>query len=36
MGLPLALTPDDLKAGKVEVAVVAAPVDTSLGHRGAQ
>jgi len=36
MGLPLALTPEDLKAGKVDVAVVGAPVDTSLGHRGAQ
>jgi agmatinase len=36
MGLPLALTPDDLKADKVEVAIVGAPVDTSFGHRGAQ
>ncbi|HLH76156.1 MAG TPA: agmatinase family protein [Candidatus Binataceae bacterium] len=36
MGLPLALTPEDLKAGKVEVAIVGAPVDTSFGHRGAQ
>ena len=36
MGLPLALTPEDLKAGKVEVAIVGAPVDTSIGHRGAQ
>jgi agmatinase len=36
MGLPLALTPEDLKAGKVDVAIVGAPVDTSLGHRGAQ
>jgi agmatinase len=36
MGLPLALTPEDLKAGKVDVAIAGAPVDTSLGHRGAQ
>jgi len=36
MGLPLALTPEDLKAGQVEVAIVGAPVDTSVGHRGAQ
>ena len=36
MGLPLALTPEDLKAGKVEVAIVGAPIDMSLGHRGAQ
>ncbi len=35
-GLPLALTPEDIRAGKVEVAVVGAPVDTSLGHCGAQ
>lgn len=36
MDLPLALTAEDLRAGKVDVAIVGAPVDTSLGHRGAQ
>ena len=36
MGLPLCLTQEDLKAGKVDVAVVGAPIDVSTGHRGAQ
>lgn len=34
-GLPLCLNPDDLRAGRVDVAVVGAPVDMSSGHRGA-
>jgi agmatinase len=33
--LPLALTPEDLKAGKVDVAILGAPLDTSSGMRGA-
>ncbi|MGO9606073.1 MAG: agmatinase family protein [Candidatus Binataceae bacterium] len=36
MGLPLCLNQEDLKAGKVDVAVIGAPVDVSAGHRGAQ
>ena len=35
MSLPICLTPEDLVAGKVDVAVLGAPVDTSTGHRGA-
>ncbi|MFH8519080.1 agmatinase family protein [Streptomyces gelaticus] len=35
MGVPLALTQEDLRAGKVDVAVVGCPVDSSTGHRGA-
>lgn len=35
VGLPLALNPDDLKAGKVDAAIVGAPIDLSGGHRGA-
>jgi len=33
--LPVALTPEDLKAGGVDVAIVGAPLDTSSGMRGA-
>ena len=35
MGFPVALTPEDLKAGNVDVAVIGAPVDMGLGRRGA-
>jgi agmatinase len=35
MGVPLALTQEDLRAGEVDVAVVGCPVDVSSGHRGA-
>ncbi|MFF5208317.1 arginase family protein [Streptosporangium sp. NPDC000396] len=35
LGLPLCLTPEDLWAGGVEVAVVGAPVDMGIGRRGA-
>ncbi|MGI9643764.1 MAG: agmatinase family protein [Ilumatobacteraceae bacterium] len=35
MGLPIALNPDDLRAGDVDVAVVGAPCDTGSGRRGA-
>src|SRR5919106_6997392 len=34
-GLPIAITTDDLKAGKVEVAIIGAPVDMGVGFRGA-
>ncbi|MGE2724655.1 agmatinase family protein [Mycolicibacterium pulveris] len=34
-GLPLCLNQDDLRAGGVDVAVLGAPVDMSMGHRGA-
>lgn len=34
-GVPLCLNQQDLRAGKVDVAVLGAPVDMSLGHRGA-
>jgi agmatinase len=34
--LPIALTPEDLKAGKVEVAILGAYTDMSGGMRGAQ
>jgi formimidoylglutamase len=33
--LPVALTPEDLKAGKVDVAIIGAPIDMSAGMRGA-
>jgi agmatinase len=33
--LPVALTPEDLKAGKVDVAIIGAPMDMSFGMRGA-
>ena len=32
---PIALTPEDLRAGKVDVAIMGAPLDTSSGMRGA-
>jgi agmatinase len=32
---PIALTPEDLKAGKVDVAFVGAPLDMGSGYRGA-
>jgi agmatinase len=35
MGVPVCLTPEDLRAGNVDVAVVGAPVDSGIGHRGA-
>jgi agmatinase len=35
MGVPVCLTQDDLKAGKVDVAIMGAPVDMSSGQRGA-
>lgn len=34
-GLPVALNPEDLKAGKVEVAIMGAPLDTGSGMKGA-
>lgn len=34
-GLPVALTPEDLKAGDVDVAIVGAPLDMGSGYRGA-
>jgi formimidoylglutamase len=34
-GVPLCLNQEDLRAGKVDAAVVGAPIDMSLGHRGA-
>jgi agmatinase len=34
-GLPLAVTPEDLKAGNVEVALIGAPIDMGVGFRGA-
>src|SRR5258708_37976770 len=33
--LPVALTPEDLKAGKVDVAIVGAGLDMGSGFRGA-
>jgi agmatinase len=33
---PIALTPEDLKAGKVDVAIVGAPLDMGSGFRGAK
>ena len=35
MGFPVALTPEDLVAGNVDVAVIGAPVDMGGGRRGA-
>jgi agmatinase len=35
MGVPVCLTQEDLKAGKVDVAILGAPVDFSTGQRGA-
>lgn len=35
MGLPVAMTPEDLRAGDVDVAVIGAPVDMGSGRRGA-
>jgi agmatinase len=35
MGIPICLTQEDLKAGKVDVAILGAPVDLSTGQRGA-
>lgn len=35
MGVPVCLTPDDLRAGNVDAAIVGAPVDNGIGHRGA-
>lgn len=34
-GAPVALTPEDLKAGNVDVAIVGAPLDMGSGFRGA-
>ena len=34
-GVPLCLDQQDLRAGKVDVAVLGAPVDMSMAHRGA-
>jgi guanidinobutyrase len=34
-GLPIAVTPEDLKAGKVDVAIIGAPIDMGVGFRGA-
>jgi agmatinase len=34
-GLPVALTPEDLRAAKVDVAVIGAPLDMGVGMRGA-
>ena len=33
--LPVALTAEDLRAGKVDIAIIGAPVDMSFGMRGA-
>ena len=35
MGVPVCLTQEDLRAGKVDVAILGAPVDMSAGMRGA-
>jgi agmatinase len=35
MGLPVCLAPEDLRAGRVDVAVLGVPLDTSMGQRGA-
>src|ERR1700730_14348259 len=34
-GVPICLNQEDLRAGKVDVAFLGAPVDMSVGHRGA-
>jgi guanidinobutyrase len=33
---PVALTPEDLRAGKVDIAIVGAPLDMGSGYRGAK
>jgi agmatinase len=35
MGVPVCLTQEDLRAGRVDVAILGAPVDMSTGQRGA-
>lgn len=35
MRLPVCLTPDDLRAGEVEAAIVGVPLDSGIGQRGA-
>lgn len=35
-GAPIALTPEDLKAGKVDIAIVGVPLDMGSGIRGAK
>lgn len=35
LGVPVCLTPDDLRAGQVDVAILGAPMDSGVGHRGA-
>ncbi len=35
-GAPVAITPEDLKAGKVDIAIVGAPLDMGSGYRGAK
>jgi agmatinase len=35
LGLPVCLTPDDLREGKVDAAIIGAPMDSGIGHRGA-
>lgn len=35
-GAPVAMTPEDLRAGKVDVAIVGAPLDMGSGYRGAK
>lgn len=35
MGLPVCLTPDDLREGEVDAAIIGAPMDSGIGHRGA-
>ena len=34
MRWPMCLTPEDLKAGEIDVAVIGAPLDLSVGQRG--
>jgi len=34
MNFPVCLTQEDLKAGKVDVAILGAPLDMSFGQRG--
>ncbi len=34
MRWPVCLTPEDLKAGEIDVAVIGAPLDLSVGQRG--
>jgi agmatinase len=35
MRLPICLTPDDLRAGKVDAAIIGVPMDCGIGQRGA-